>query len=109
MLKKVCPWCGKKTTLSQLGRRPVKQKPRWYQFSRTVQVCPHCAGALKLGGKALWSLVFVLSAFLSVIGELLTGYNFLELLGAQTIGWLLLLIGFAGVFIFSSLEKIEGV
>ena len=109
MLKKICPWCGNKATLSQLGRRPVKQKPKWFQFSKSVQVCPYCAGAVKPGGKALWFLVLALPTFLSVLGELFIGIDFLGELQVKNIGWVLLFIGFCGVYVFAKMEKVEGV
>ncbi|MFD2165986.1 hypothetical protein ACFSJY_06865 [Thalassotalea euphylliae] len=109
MLKKKCPWCGEKAALSQLGRRPIKQKPNWYQFSRSVQVCPYCAGAVKLSGKAMWFLILLLPSFLSLIGLLITGYDFLEENKADTLGWVMCVFGFTGVYIFGTLEKAENV
>ena len=109
MLEKKCPWCSKRTTLRQLGRRPVKQKPKWFQFSKSVQVCPYCAGAVKAGGKARWFFVLALPSFLSVMGELFIGFDLLGELNATSIGWALLLIGFCGVYVFVELQKVENV
>lgn len=109
MLKKKCPWCGEKTVLNHLGRRPLGEKPNWYQFSRSVQVCPYCAGAVKLSGKAMWFLLLLLPSFLSLIGLLLTGYDFLEQYNATTFGWLMFIGGFAGIYVFGRLEKVENV
>lgn len=107
MLKKTCPWCDEKATINQLGRRPIQKSPKWYQFSRSVQVCPYCAGAIKLGGKAFWFLVLALPSFLSFLMEIFVGFDLLDNLGATGIGWVLFLIGCVGTYFFSIFIKVE--
>ena len=109
MLKKICPWCGEKTTLNQLGRRPVKKKPQWYEFSRSVRVCPYCAGAVKPGGKSMWFVVLALPAFMSFMIDSFTGFNVLKELDAETAGWVLFLLGCIGAYYFGIFEKVENV
>ena len=107
MIKKSCPWCFEKTTLNQLGRRPVQKNDKWYQFSKSVQVCPYCAGPVKLGGNAIWFMALTAPIFLSVLIELLTGFNVLDRLGASEIGWVLFLFGCAATLYFSIFTKVE--
>lgn len=107
MLKKICPWCGEKTTFNQLGYRSAQKNSKWYQFSRNVRVCPYCAGAVKPGGKAIWFLVFVLPSFISIIVDLFTGFDFLARFNFTAISWVLVMIGFGGLYVFGVLEKVE--
>ena len=109
MLKKTCPWCGEKATFNQLGFRPVQKTPKWYQFSRNVKVCPYCAGAIKLGGKAIWFMVLALPLFLSFLIESFMGFDVMENLGATDISWLLFSIGCIGTYYFSVFTKVERV
>lgn len=107
MLEKTCPWCGETPTFNQLGRRPVQKKPKWYQFSRTVNVCPYCAGAVKLGGDAIWFMILAIPTFLSYLVEMFIGFDLLEYLGATSVGWVLLFLGGTAAFIFSVFKKVE--
>ncbi len=107
MLKKTCPWCLERATLNQLGRRPVQKNYKWYQFSRTLQVCPYCAGAVKLGGKAIWFMLLALPVVLSIVVEMFSGINLLESLGLAGIGWGLFWAGCLGAFYFSVFIKVE--
>lgn len=109
MLKKTCPWCGEKPTFNQLGFRPVLAKPKWYQFSRTVRVCPYCAGAVKLGGNSTWFMLLALPSLVSFLIYVFTGYDALDELGATNIGWALLFAGCLGTYLFGVFQKEEGV
>lgn len=109
MLKKTCPWCGEKPTFNQLGRRPIHNDPKWYQFSRSVRVCPYCAGAVKLGGKAIWFMVLALPSSLSLLIEMFTGFDALGELGATNVGWMLFLVGCIGTYLFGVFQKEESV
>ncbi|MAZ89977.1 MAG: hypothetical protein CL693_20260 [Cellvibrionaceae bacterium] len=107
MLEKICPWCSEPASVNQLGRRPLQKSLKWYQFSRNVQVCPYCAGPVKLGGKAAWFMVLALPAFLSFLTEAFIGFNFLEAMGTTTIGWALFAIDCAAAYYFAVFEKVE--
>lgn len=107
MFEKKCPWCDETPTFNQLGRRPVQKRPKWYQFSRTVNVCPYCAGAVKLGGNAIWFMILVIPTFLSYLTEIFIGFDLLGYLGATDAGLILLLLGCTATFIFSVFKKVE--
>lgn len=109
MLKKTCPWCGENSTFNQLGRRPVHKEPKWYQFSRSVRVCPYCAGAVKLGGKAIWFMILALPLFLSLLIDIFTGIDVLGELGATNIGSVLFLVGCICTYLFGVFKKDENV
>lgn len=109
MLKKICPWCGEKPTFNQLGRRPVPKEPKWYQFSRSVRVCPYCAGAVKLGGKAIWFMLLAIPSFLSFLVDIFTGFDLLGELGATNIGGSLFLVGCISAYLFGVFKKEENV
>jgi len=109
VFKKECPWCLEKVSFKQLGSRPVEQKPKWYQFSISVQVCPYCAGAVKVGGKGLWFLILAVPSFLSIIIELVFKYNFMAEFNLSSISWTLLALGFGGAYLFTKLEKLKNV
>ncbi len=107
VLKKQCPWCNKKALFNQLGSRPVQQESKWYQFSRSVKVCPHCAGAVKLGGKAVWFMLLVLPSVLSLVIESFTGYDVLKELNVVNVGWVLFSLGCVATYLFAIFEKVE--
>ena len=53
MLDKPCPWCGEKISGVNFGKTPHlelrlrKEKPKWYQFTKSVLICPHCKKCVK--------------------------------------------------------------
>ena len=94
MFKKSCPWCDKKIYLSQLGNRPSAVKPKWFQFTRNIQVCPYCANPVKLSGHGLYWLLLLLPFFVGLFSHLIFGNKLINLLGYK---YLLLLIGLLGI------------
>lgn len=109
MFSKVCPWCEAKITLHQLGQRPAKPLPKWYQFSRNVKVCPYCAGAVKLGGRGIWFAVLIAPLFMAILLELSFGIILPDVFYAHEILYSLCLLGFLGVYFAFVFEKVEGV
>ncbi|MGX5174879.1 hypothetical protein ACUR5C_12730 [Aliikangiella sp. IMCC44653] len=106
MLAKPCPWCTQSIKVNQLGSRPIKSDYRWYQFSRVEKVCPYCAKPVKLAGSLATQFVgLIIPLFLTVLSELLFGfqpakYGYLS----ETI-WTLAGIGLLGFIWFSKFEK----
>lgn len=78
MLQKKCPWCEKRSSPYQLGLRPETIKPKWFQPSRKVKVCPHCSGALGISGRALWFSLLLLPVFTMLPFELLFEFKYSE-------------------------------
>lgn len=107
MFKKTCPWCNEKTTLNQLGHRPVQTKLKWYQFSRNLQVCPYCANPIKLDGKGLWFMLLALPFAVSLLIELLFGYDALASLGVKHIAMGLFVAGCLCTYYFSTFIKVD--
>ncbi len=106
-MRKQCPWCSEAIGLNQLGRRPALPKPKWFQFSRNVLVCPYCAGAVKLGGQSKWFLLLLLPSFISLLSELITGHALLDSENLRWVGWALFAAGFSGAYLFGQFEKVE--
>ena len=69
-LEKTCPWCEKNTSFSRLGQRPSKRKPKWYQFTRTIAVCPYCAKPVKPGKQGQAWVLLVAPALFAPLVEL---------------------------------------
>ena len=109
MLGKKCPWCNEKISISQLGSRPAKPLPKWYQFSRNIRVCPYCAGAVKPGGKGLWFLVLCAPLFISYAIEIFMGINPYVVKYMQESVWVLFLVGMLLTYWVGGFEKNEGV
>ena len=70
-LEKTCPWCEKNTSFSRLGQRPSKRKPKWYQFTRNIAVCPYCAKPVKPGKQGQAWVLLVAPALFAPLVELL--------------------------------------
>ena len=96
MFKKLCPWCDKKLYLSQLGNKPSSIKPRWFQFTRNIQVCPYCANSVKLSGRGLYWLLLLLPFFIGLFSQLILGKEIINLSGYK---YLLILFGVSGMAI----------
>ena len=94
MFKKSCPWCGQRMYLSQLGNKPSVIKPKWYQLTRNIQVCPYCAKPVKLSGRGLYWLLLLLPFFVGLFAQLTLGNAVFNLSGYK---YLLMLIGVFGV------------
>ncbi|GAA5218591.1 hypothetical protein ACFSJ3_08565 [Corallincola platygyrae] len=105
---KTCPWCQNKSKVNQLGSRPALPKPKWYQFSRQVKVCPYCAGAVTFGGKGLWFVVLIMPLFFIVLLELFLGLELQALPYVRSITWGLAALGFLLTYLFFELVKVEG-
>ncbi len=73
MLIKKCPWCENKISPYQLGKRLSAVKPKWYQFTVYLQVCPYCNNPVKLAGKGIYGLILVLPVFLALPLEAIIG------------------------------------
>jgi len=102
MFKKSCPWCAKGIYLSQLRNKPSLVKPKWFQFARNIQVCPYCTSSVKLSGKGLYWLLLLLPFLIGLFAQLILGKEVVNLSGYK---YLLMLIGFFGMFVaFSSAE-----
>ncbi len=107
MFAKPCPWCGKKSSFHDLGSRPAKPAPKWYQFSRKVRVCPHCAGAVKPGGRGLWFVALIAPLLIFTLLEL---FGIVLLANAPTLStavWIMAGVGFLGAYFFSEYQKVE--
>lgn len=94
MLKKSCPWCAQKIYLSQLGNKPATVKPKWFQLTRNIQVCPYCAKSVKLSGKGLYWFLLLLPYFIALFAQLILGNDTLNLSVYINV---LMLIGVFGV------------
>ena len=70
-LEKTCPWCDKNTSFSRLGQRPSKRKPKWYQFTRNVAVCPYCAKPVKPSKRGQAWLLLVAPAMFAPFAPLI--------------------------------------
>jgi len=82
--------------LSQLGNKPSATKPKWYQITRNIQVCPYCAKSVKLSGRGLYWLLLLLPFFIGVFAQLTLGKEILNLSGYK---YILMLIGVFGVVV----------
>jgi len=107
VFSKECPWCGKKITFSQLGQRPSSIVPRWYQFSRSVKVCPYCSGAVKVGGRGLWCLFLVAPMFIAYVIEIFFGVDPFIVKFMREFFWGMLAVGVFGAYWLSTFEKSE--
>lgn len=107
VIHKKCPWCNESIGLYQLGRRPARRKPKWFQLSRDTLVCPYCAGAVRLSGKSKWFLLLLLPSFILLSGELLTGRALLPGGMSAWIGWALFVVGFGIAYLFACFAKDE--
>jgi hypothetical protein len=94
MFKKSCPWCSKRIYLSQLGNKPSTVKPKWFHITRNIQVCPYCAGSVKLSCRGLYWLFLLLPFFIGLFAQLILGKEALNLSGYK---YILMLIGIFGV------------
>ena len=94
MFKKSCPWCSKKLYLSQLGNRPPLVKPKWFQFTRNIQVCPYCANSVKLSGRSLYWLLLLLPFFIGLFAQMILGE---EAIDPSAFKYLLMLVGVFGM------------
>lgn len=103
VIHKKCPWCNESIGLYQLGRRPARRKPKWFQLSRDTLVCPYCAGAVRLSGKSKWFLLLLLPSFILLLVKLLTGQAFMP----PWLGWGLFVIGACVAYLFAYFEKDE--
>lgn len=105
MFKKLCPWCAKRIYLSQLGNKQSSVKPKWFQFTRNIQVCPYCANSVKLSGRGLYWFLLLLPFFIGLFAQLILGKEVIDLSGYK---YRLMLIGVFGVavaFLSAHLEK----
>ncbi len=100
MFKKSCPWCDKRIYLYQLGSRPSTVRPKWFQFTRNIQVCPYCAKPVKLSGRGLYWILLLLPFFVGLFAQLIFGK---ELIDLSNYKYLLMPIGIFGIVLaFSS-------
>lgn len=56
----------------QLGARPALSSAKWYQFSRTVAVCPHCNAPVKHSKKGQAWLLLALPLLVALVIEAAT-------------------------------------
>lgn len=104
MFKKSCPWCNQSISVRQLGRRPYKTKPKWYGITREQQVCPYCAGAVKLAGK---SLRFVGLAAPLLVVNFLQIFMGKDVINANTYNPYLLILAIIGILIAFFLSRFD--
>src|SRR5262245_25960378 len=90
-----CPWCAK--VIVQLGARPASLPAKWYQFSRTVAVCPHCSSPVKHARKGeAWLLLVFPLLFGLVIDAATIPVSYIS----RDVYWLLVLLAIAGGVLF---------
>jgi hypothetical protein len=65
-----CPWCEK--AAPQLGARPTRAQTKWYKFSQTIAVCPHCNQPVKHSKKGQAWLLLVFPLLLTLVSEAAT-------------------------------------
>lgn len=104
MFKKSCPWCAERIYLSQLGYKPSAVKPKWFELTRNIQVCPYCAKSVRLSGRGLYWLLLLLPFFIGLFAQLILGKEVLNLSGYK---YLLMLIGVLGVVVAFSSAALE--
>src|SRR5260221_6742901 len=57
-----CPWCGEIAVAFgiNLGSRRATTPTKWYQVTRTIRTCAHCARPVKFSkGGASWLLLVI--------------------------------------------------
>jgi hypothetical protein len=58
--------------VGQLGARPASSPVKWYQFSRSVAVCPHCSAPVRHSKKGQAWLLFAFPFLLALVIEAAT-------------------------------------
>jgi hypothetical protein len=99
-----CPWC--ETTLgfhARLGSRPSQKRPKWYQLSRTVSVCPYCGNPVKPTVKSqLWTLLCA-PFFLSLLIQSLLPSTSIP----QVVFWSSIVLAIAGILLYVVSTRLE--
>lgn len=105
MFAKTCPWCDKRIGwLANLGQRPVPERPKWYELSRTVAVCPFCSKPVKLSKKGQVWILLAFPMLLYPASTVVFKWNF-EV--SDPIFLALLVLGVAGGIAMGFLSKLE--
>ena len=105
MRKIECPWCSNKVTTQQLGARERKRKPKWYQLTRHVQVCPHCNNTVKIDPKSIKWLWLIVPLFAVMTLRIIVGRDLLPVSPYNEIGFGLAAIGFLTTIFTMKLKK----
>ncbi|HET6633092.1 MAG TPA: hypothetical protein VFG73_10350 [Rhodanobacteraceae bacterium] len=90
-----CPWCESAIGFpARLGARPSSRPAKWYQFSRSIAVCPYCSKPVKANARSrAWILLTAPLLFLCVAQVWV-----LPFYSVPTIAfWALALVGLAGI------------
>lgn len=93
MLSSECPWCSNKVSTYQLGSRARKIKPKWFQFTRHVQVCPYCNNPIKIDQKSIRWILLVLPLFFIMLARIFLGSDSLPRSPYSEVGYGLAAIG----------------
>ena len=105
---KQCPWCGNSTYVAYLGKRPSTRKLQWFEFSKHVSVCPHCAHAVKFSSVHQWWYALAVPM---VVAILVNVWSFTtraksELISSNVI-YASMFVGFIGLLAYSATVRLE--